>query len=62
MFKVHTLFFHGSATNMPVDNKGRTVLQEASFQKDLEIVTLLLEKGADPNVEGASSATTKMSD
>jgi ankyrin repeat protein len=62
MFKVHTLFFHGSTTNMPVGNKGGTVLQTASFQGDLEIVTLLLEKGVDPNVEGASSAMTEVSD
>jgi hypothetical protein len=53
MFKVHTLFFQGHATDiLHVGIKADTDLRTALLQRDLHLVTLLLEIGADPNVEG----------
>jgi ankyrin repeat protein len=40
----------------PAGGEYGTALQAASHQGNQEIVTLLLEKGADPNVQGATSA------
>jgi ankyrin repeat protein len=39
-----------------------TALQAVSYQGHLEIVMLLLDKGADPNVQGATSAILRMYD
>jgi ankyrin repeat protein len=37
-----------------------TALQAASFEGHQEIATMLLEKGANPNVQGMSSAMLRM--
>jgi ankyrin repeat protein len=45
---------------VPAGGKYGTVLQEASLQGKLEIVGLLLDKGADPNAQGAHFAIPKV--
>jgi ankyrin repeat protein len=39
------------------DNDGWTVLHAASMKVKLEIAQLLLEKGADVNIQGANSSS-----
>jgi ankyrin repeat protein len=54
MFKVRVFKFLGFAANMltAVGDSG-TALHAALDEGNLELITLLLERGADPNVEGA---------
>ena len=47
---------------MPLAGEYGTALHAASIGGNLEIVKLLLENGADPNVEGASLVILKMCD
>jgi ankyrin repeat protein len=44
----------------PAGGKYGTVLQAASHQGQFKIVKLLLEKGVDPNVQGAIFAIPRM--
>jgi ankyrin repeat protein len=45
---------------MHAAGKYGTALQAVAYQGHLEIVTLLLDKGANPNVQGASPAIMRI--
>jgi hypothetical protein len=47
---------------VPPGGEYGTALQAASYQGNLGVVALLLEKGADPNTHGASFGIPRMSD
>jgi ankyrin repeat protein len=47
---------------VPAGGKYGTALQAASYRGKLEIVALLLEKGTNPNVQGARFVILRMCD
>jgi hypothetical protein len=62
MSKVGVVQSRGCLTHItPAGGEDGTALQAVSHQGNLEIVTLLLKKGADPNVQGGSCAIPMIS-
>jgi hypothetical protein len=60
MIKVRISRAQGHPTDMVhAGGKYGTVLQAASYGGNLQVVQLLLDKGADPNTQGVSLAISK---